>query len=132
MVVTRTTRNWKPLMILVPVVITIPVDFNHPTGNGNTRSPWFSLMFTRGTTRLEDPDSGYPGYQVELGGFDVSRSRHHRDQSGSGSPWSSLILLRRTIPPEKPVSGCPGYQVQLGGTGVSRFNDREPSSSCSR
>jgi hypothetical protein len=95
---TRVTRNWKPTVTPMTLVLSLPPSLSSstiPTRNRNTRSLWSPLIPSRGTIRLENPGSGHPDYQVELDGIGVSGFNQHREPSDTGFPWSH----HRTRPP---------------------------------
>jgi len=107
--------NWKSLITSMTLVSWLSRSII-PTRNRNTRCLWPSLIPSRGTTRLENPDSGHPDYQVQLDGSDVF-GFNHRESSDSGSRWFSRV------PPsnETTVVLATGYNEALDASVVNEF-----------
>jgi hypothetical protein len=93
--------NWKSPITMMTLIL--PLSPSLPsstlsTRNRNTRPLWSSMIPARGTIRLKSPDSGFPDYQVELGG---SRSGNRGEPSDSGAGWFSVVSPSSptTVPP---------------------------------
>ena len=110
--------NWKPIVTLVLSIPPCLPGSTIPTRNRNTRCLWSSLIPSRGAIRLENPDSGFSGYQVELDGFDVSRSGNCGEPSDSGSGWFSLASLSN----ETTVVLATGYNEALAASVLDDFD----------
>ena len=116
--------NWKSPITLMTLVLSIPLclpgsTIRNRVGEAlrNTRCLWSSLIPSRGAIRLENPDSGFSGYQVELDGFDVSRSGNCGEPSDSGSGWFSLASLSN----ETTVVLATGYNEALEASMSNEF-----------
>jgi len=93
---TEEPGNWMSLMTPMTLILSIPPCLpgsTISTRNRNARSLRASMIPSRGTTRLVNPGSGHPDYQVQPDGCDLFGlcDFGYGEPSDSGSRWFSLV-----------------------------------------